>query len=293
MEQNQQFKDWIFRYQTIYRLRRTKKQKQRFISALVTDIIDMRKDIQVIEYKQNRKYVSSNVYVGNIETAEKIVCTYFDTPTRSFEKYDLFDRKKQRRSVINFILISSGLMLFGGLLLTLIYMGVSKNPFELTSPYTFIVILFYGSYFYLFSQVTKGLARRNNLIRNTSSVLALLTLIKQVNNKNIAFAFLDEGCVGELGLDVLKSACKASAKIYSLDSIGTDTDLHFIGEDINKDELKHFIFHSPQKNDQINHIFGARVCKSKQSYQYYLEKADLNKKTLKTENLLKVVEFFK
>lgn len=293
MEQNQQFKDWLFRYQTIYRLRRTKKQKQRFISALVTDLIDMRQDVQVIEYKQNRKYVSSNVYVGNIETADKVVCTYYDTPPISIGEYDLFDRKKQRRAVTNFILISSGLMLFAGVLLTLIYMGVSKNPFEFTSLNTLIVILFYGSYFYLFSQVTKGLSHRNNLIRNTSSVLVLLTLINQVKNKKIAFAFLDEGCVGELGVNVLKSTCQASAKIYSLDSMGANTDLHFMGDDNNQDALNHFITHSPQKNDPINYIFGARVCKSNHSYQFYLEKADLNQKFLKIENLLKVVEFFK
>ena len=37
MKKNEMFRDWEFRYRYIYRKRRTKKSKQRFLSALVSD----------------------------------------------------------------------------------------------------------------------------------------------------------------------------------------------------------------------------------------------------------------
>lgn len=55
MEQTEGFKDWLFRYQYVYRLRRTEKSKKRFLAALVTDIAKMRKVVRVIEYDQKKK----------------------------------------------------------------------------------------------------------------------------------------------------------------------------------------------------------------------------------------------
>ncbi len=50
MKKNELFRDWEFRYRYIYRKRRTKKSKQRFLSALVSDIYSMRTDVTVIAY---------------------------------------------------------------------------------------------------------------------------------------------------------------------------------------------------------------------------------------------------
>ena len=47
MEQSEVFKDWLFRYQYVYRLRRTEKSKKRFLAALVTDIAKIREDVRV------------------------------------------------------------------------------------------------------------------------------------------------------------------------------------------------------------------------------------------------------
>lgn len=73
MEQTEGFKDWLFRYQYVYRLRRTEKSKKRFLAALVTDIAKMRKDVRVIEYDQKKNYAARNVYVGNIKQADRII----------------------------------------------------------------------------------------------------------------------------------------------------------------------------------------------------------------------------
>lgn len=279
-------KDWTFRYQSIYRLRRTNKQKQRFLSALATDIMKMRADIKVIEYKQNKKYVSSNLYVGDIEQADQIICAYYDTPPRSIGAYELFNRKKQSQSVTAFILLSVVGYLLVGLGLTWFYMGSATRAFDLSGS-TFVAILCYGSYFYLFSKVAKGLSNRQNLVRNTSSVLAVLSLIDQVKRRKTAFAFIDEGCFGDLGLAALKESCGSSAKIYLLDCVGAETALHVMGE-----PLPEKLAEISVQSDSVAHIFGAKVSETTEGNRYYLEKSDLKNQKLNTDNLMTLIKLF-
>lgn len=293
VKQSERLKDWTFRYQYIYRKRRTNKQKQRFLSALAADVAKIRPDIKIIEYKQNKKYISSNLYVGNIETADQIICTYFDTPPKSRRPYYLFDREKQRRGLTISIAVTSLITLLIGVLVTLLYVkNASNRIFDLSSVTTWLAVLFYGIFFYLFSKITKGLSSRKNLIRNTSSILSLLTLIDEVKKQKVAFAFVDEGCFGELGLEVLKDSCKTFAEIYLLDCVGADLDLHFIGSTDNLDRQKQFVFHQ-QPTKQVRYIFGARVLESVQGNQYYLKTSDLNQKKIKVENLVKIIDLFK
>ncbi|MGL4695527.1 hypothetical protein [Enterococcus larvae] len=292
INQNEVFKDRQFRYQHIYRLRRTKKQKQRFLSALVKDIAEVREDIQVIEYQQNKKYVSSNLYVGNIETADRIICTYYDTPPKGFGSYYLFDRAKQRKAVTGFILVSSMLALLAGGLLTMLYMAQSGNTFDLRSISTLFVILCYGGYFYLLSKIAKGLSARKTLIRNTSSVLAMLSLIGEGAGKKTAFAFVDEGCFGEVGLDVLQKSCKPSAKLYFLDSIGAEADLYITGDGETPIKLNETTRLEKQKR-QISYIFSAKTASDDSGTQYYLDQSELNQKQLNSTNMMKIIKLFK
>ncbi|MDQ8232909.1 hypothetical protein Q3C67_09710 [Enterococcus faecium] len=105
MKKNEMFRDWEFRYRYIYRKRRTKKSKQRFLSALVSDIYSMRTDVTVIAY-DTLAYRSKNIYVGDIEKAEKVICTYYDTPVHALGSYFMFDWKDQRKKTIYSILLS-------------------------------------------------------------------------------------------------------------------------------------------------------------------------------------------
>lgn len=42
-------------------------------------------------------YRSKNIYVGDIEKAEKVICTYYDTPVHALGSYFMFDWKDQRK----------------------------------------------------------------------------------------------------------------------------------------------------------------------------------------------------
>ena len=58
MNQTETFRDWLFRYRYVYRSRSTDKSKQRFLKALIADIIPFRKDLQVIEYDLSLIHIS-------------------------------------------------------------------------------------------------------------------------------------------------------------------------------------------------------------------------------------------
>lgn len=293
MQQNENFKDWLFRYQYVYRIRSTEKSKGRFLSALVKDISEIREDIQVIEYNRHRKFVSRNVYVGNIETADKIICTYYDTPPKSYGSYELFNLKEQKKQTIGFILASSIMIVILGIIGTFIYMQYSTNAFNLTSFSTILIILIYGVYFLLLGKITKGLPSRKTLIRNTSSILALLEIISETKDEKTAFAFIDEGSFGGGGLEILSTSHKKKAKIFMLDSIGSDAPLHVLGNDFSKEKMTKLKIDYPLSNQRINHVFSARTLEREKKTVFYLNKSDLKQKTIDIENLTKVVDLFK
>lgn len=265
MEQTEGFKDWLFRYQYVYRLRRTEKSKKRFLTALVTDIAKMREDVRVIEYNQQKKYAARNVYVGNIKQADRVICTFYDTPPESFGSYQLFDRKDQAKKTTRFILAST---------IVAILLGI---------------VAIYAAYFALLGKVTKGLSNRKTLVRNTSSILAMLKMIAENKQKNIAYAFLDEGSYGNKGLDELQDQVKNHCKIYYLDSVGASAPLHLIGESPNSSKINGNVDY--QAADQkVSYLFSAR--KDQEHAGFYLNPADLKEKQLNMENIATVTSLF-
>lgn len=289
MEQTEGFKDWLFRYQYVYRLRRTEKSKKRFLAALVTDIAKMREDVRVIEYNQQKKYAARNVYVGNIKQADRVICTFYDTPPESFGSYQLFDRKDQAKKTTRFILASTIVAILLGIIGTLIYMRLSPNSFQLNSIGTLGIVAIYAAYFALLGKVTKGLSNRKTLVRNTSSILAMLKMIAENKQKNIAYAFLDEGSYGNKGLDELQDQVKKHCKIYYLDSVGASAPLHLIGESPNSSKINGNVDY--QAADQkVSYLFSAR--KDQEHAGFYLNPADLKEKQLNMENIATVTSLF-
>ncbi|WP_319468187.1 hypothetical protein [uncultured Trichococcus sp.] len=293
MQQNEKFKDWLFRYQSFYRVRRTDKSKRRFLSALVADISEMREDVQVIEYNRHEKYASRNVYVGDIEKADQIICTYYDTPIQHFGPYVLFDRKEQEKRTTSFIVASSVLLLLAGIAGTLVYMRYASGAADLISVRTLFIALAYGIYFYLFGKITKGLPSRRTVVRNTSSILTLLAMINETKDEKTAFAFVDEGSFGDSGLEAMRAPKNKKAKIFFLDCVGADAPLHVIGNDVSKAKLSELSIDHQSSDERINYIFSAKTSEKEQKTQFYLDKSDLSRKNLNMENITKVMELFR
>jgi len=282
------FNDRLARYSFMYRSRNSNKEKTRFLKAIVTDISQVRKDISVIEYSNQKKYSARNVYIGNIEKADQIVCTYYDTPPAYLGDYVLFDQKKQEKQTTKAVLGTSLIWFFLGILGTILYMKLVSAPFVLFSVQTVCLALIYGGYFIILSKLSKGAWNRKNLIRNTSSVLCLLQMLTEnQNKKKVAYAFIDEGCYGRRGLDVLISSVKKNAKVYYLDSIGADATLNVMGQQFKEEftDSKKIRYVSPI--DQINYLFCADMNQNK---EFYLDKSKLNKKNINYDHLTQAIE---
>lgn len=289
MEQSEVFKDWLFRYQYVYRLRRTEKSKKRFLAALVTDIAKMREDVQVIEYDQQKKYASRNVYVGNIKQADRVICTFYDTPPESIGSYQLFDRKDQARKTTTFIFASTLIAILLGVIGTLIYMRLSPDSFQLNSLSTLMIMLIYAGYFILLGKITKGLSNRKTLVRNTSSILAMLKMIAENKQKNIAYAFLDEGSYGNKGLEELQRQVNGHCKIYYLDSVGAAAPLHLVGKLPSNKKIGENVEYQ-EADQKVSYLFSAR--KDQTNAAFYLNPADLKKKQLNMDNIVTVTNLF-
>jgi hypothetical protein len=96
---------------------------------------------------------------------------------------------------------------------------------------------------------------------------------RESQSKKVAYAFIDEGCYGERGLDVLMSSIKKNAKVYYLDSIGAEAALNVVDKQLDK--------------NKINYIFCADINKNK---EFYLDKSKLNKKSLNLENFNQTIK---
>ncbi|KPG73863.1 hypothetical protein [Enterococcus sp. RIT-PI-f] len=290
MEKTELFRDWLFRYRYVYRSRSTNKSKQRFLKAIVTDILPFRKDIQVVEYDHTKKTAARNLYVGDLNKAKRIICTYYDTPPQHFGDYRLFDRREQKRKTSQFILSSSLVMILLGLFGTWIYIHFVSESFSLISWQTIIFALIIGFYFLLLNKVSRGEGFQRNLTRNTSSVLALLSLIVDTNQASTAFAFLDEGAYGERGLAVMRDSAGPNAQIYYLDSIGADAQIQAVGQHFNEAQLEHLeINYHSEDSCSINYLFSAEEA---QSQVYVLSKKQLKQNELNMSNMQKVFALF-
>ena len=142
----------------------------------------------------------------------------------------------------------------------------------------------------MLGKITKGSASRKTLIRNTSSVLAMLAMISEAKGEKTAFAFVDEGSFGESGLEAMLMPQNKKAKKFYLDCVGADAPLHVIGNDVSQEKLSALQIDHQLSNERITYIFSAKTSEKEKKTSFYLDKADLDRKTLNMENIAKVME---
>ena len=220
MESNRQMNDWIVRYGFLLKKRNSDKQKDKFIRTFLSDVLNIRDDIIVIEIEgKKRKY--HNIYIGDVSKADKIITTYFDTPIVSFGDYSLTDTEKNKRNSLSRIAFESVVSLCIGLGIFFFLMRVFEGTLLTT-----VLTVFALAFFYVFNGIVKGRASSKTQVRNTSSLVLVLSLLaKYKGNKKVAFAIVDGGCTNEIGLVALKNSVKIQSKIYELDSVGANTTL--------------------------------------------------------------------
>lgn len=269
MDQQELIKDWYIRYHSIFKSRYTNARKSKFLQSLEADIKQFRDDVKLDHFKFYEKNAAEyrNLYVGNIKKAKVVFSTYYDTPSQHIEAYEFFNIEERKRKKTKLILLTSMIYLLIGLAVTwFIAMPVFQN-YE-TFTWQFItMVLGILVYIFFFGKITKGWPNRQNLVQNTSSVLVLLLAISQLRkNRRVAYAFLDAGSLNDGGLDRLKE--ETTAKIYHLDSIGSQQELHLLSN-----------------GDSLYHLISA----SKVDDRYQLSLADLKAYQLNENNMNQVL----
>ncbi|OUK45540.1 hypothetical protein BU183_02130 [Enterococcus faecium] len=138
-------------------------------------------------------------------------------------------------------------------------------------------------------KAARGWPSRQTFIRNTSSILTMLEMIRTIDDPSVAYAFVDEGCYGEKGLDSVRSGMKKEAILFYLDSVGADTPLQFSGNYFsNKEQWLKQVDKLKEKN--VNYIFKA---KKKQAKFFELTKKDLRGKTFNWQNANQIIALFR
>ncbi len=296
MTTENKLQDWYLRYGFILDRRFTGKQKEKFIRSLITDVTSIHMNLKTDQFRLSEKgEENTNIYVGNVEKADQIICTYFDTPSLHLGGYHFFDKSINKRNTLTVNFTLSVIWLILGVLLTMYVAIPIFNTYGLTDIRPIFLIVVFIFYFILLNKFSRGIAKRKNLVRNSSSILSLLDFMD--NNRNgkknkIAYAFLDSGVTNDQGLDRLKEISKG--KILFLDSIGSENGLYLVGatEKVTKEypNSKHI------KKIQWNELEDSRVSyliSAIQEDNFYLEKKETRADNMNTKNIAVVSAYLK
>ena len=204
-------------------------------------------------YDSNLKTKHFNLYVGDVKNAKYIIVSYYDTPSVSYGDYMPFNMHHNQRQTMLRIFTESILAMLIGIFA--IFLLKDKLDFSHPDWITILTSLAIILYFYVFSKITKGRASKNTTIRNTSSILAVLTAMYTISSNKIAYAFVDDGCTNQSRLVLLQR--ETNAKLIYLDSIGASQNLYLIANGVSTCE--DLIIMKSKKLENMVHITSGMI----------------------------------
>lgn len=228
-------KDYIFSYGVVCGTRRSDTQKKRFLRMAKKQFTYNGFQVQVTKSKISFFKIESkniyNMYIGDVKKAKYIFITYYDTPRKAIlPSYQ--EAFHPCLSKANIYIDMSIAVLFLISMLSLAYTALipNLNTYGVVSMWGILCLCIILFSFYLMKHLRGGIANRNNMVRNSSSIITLVAFASQLcdkQKKEIAFVFLDEGTNSEYGLHMLDAYIREqrSTRIY-LDSIGNEGDIH-------------------------------------------------------------------
>lgn len=282
MDLNEINPDIIARYKYILKKRMSDRQKKKFIVSLIKDLSIKRDDIHVIEttHHNSKNAFSRNIYVGDVESAEWIIATYYDTYAAHLGSFTFNNISQQKQKTLLFNLISSLLLMVIGIIFT-VYITVPFIDKAIENSNWLLIgfiVVFYIIISWAIGKVAKGIASRHTWIRNSATVVFLINdILNQSENKRIAYAFVDNGTTNEQGLESLLNSVNKNSKILYLDSIGAKADLT-----VSKDNNISLLKKSTVFSAGINKIYPGQYGK--------LSSKDLHSKEIYSQNFVVVQE---
>jgi len=215
----------LIRYGVFMHRRFYDREKRRFLVALAQEFESYGYETQ-IKMKKHGAFKIRNLYVGNPQSAKTIFTTYYDTPSFSGSStIKILDKTPNKSGVALASAIPLALIMIVGVAF-IQYIGLPNWSENFWSGASMLSILFSLLLFGLLMYFRRGIGVRRNVVRNTSSVLAMIEAARSLDEskrEKIAFAFTDYGCVNHFGekLAELDANDKNQSKNYiMLDSVG-------------------------------------------------------------------------
>lgn len=212
--------DYLNHVNDLFPVRRTKEQKENFRKYALDEAKKLGYDAKVETIKEH-----NNVVIGNPATAKVIFTAHYDTPAAS-----LFPNLMMPRNLILAYLYVFGYPIIISLLSLAVSYGIvklCKLPFETTA--IIFAFLYLGS-FYL---MTRTFTNKHNKNDNTSGVSTILSLMKENNNKDVAYILFDNEEKGLLGSKAYNKEHKnilENKLVINLDCVGYGNNLIFISK---------------------------------------------------------------
>jgi hypothetical protein len=255
------FKDLVLRYCIIFGKRFSSTEKLAFLRVLSKELMQLGYMVDVklakLELATRRYENYYNAYIGDLNKAELIICTYYDTGLNNFNLQKNYAFSPQFSKLSYFISIAPILSLFIVSLILNYFVFVpdirNHGFFSISGISSIIstVILFF---FVL--KFKSGIPNQKNFVCNSSSIITIINLINQLNKKEkkkIAFVLYDGGNSSQYGLKMLESYSKQlkSKKFIFIDSIGNSETLIFLKPQQSNLQVENITFHTGQMETKL------------------------------------------
>lgn len=216
-------KDLIVRYGALFRKRYTKSQKIRFLSGISRDFSDLGFTVKAVKAKR-KTLEGINLYVGNVTQAKTVIVAAYDTPSNAFcvVHYQPFNTRSLQKwklwtGLIPFlVVIALGVVVIRFWASPLWSDGTLSFMDIVAGVVTGLLVIFAGRY-------GSGIPNPNNIVSNTSGVIACLELAEHLGPKgSTAFILTDYGFLNRFGEVMAVNLFPeiAHKQVIILDSVG-------------------------------------------------------------------------
>lgn len=240
-----------------YMVRRTKRQKAAFCTYLTDQLAE--KGYTVQDETQPYLMKNHNLIIGDVKTAEALVCAHYDTPAAMPFANHIWPASRVR-SIGLAVLI--GLIAFwAGWILMFILRGTIPLSLQPLVPVIFLLLvaLILGAFC--------AFPNKNNYNDNTSGVVALLNVLDELGTKRIAYVLFDNeewGMLGSRGFLKAYGEDMQKKLLFNLDCVGEGDHILFM--------LPSSLYQSPQK-DTLEACMAKAANEQKKLYAIDLQQA--------------------
>lgn len=210
---DEELSDLILRYGVILGRRFTRSQKRRFLLAAAHQFELCGLDVSLEESKRPVRTAGSkryfNLYAGNPRKADWLFVTCYDTPAKRFRpgRPRAFETGYGTADALASLAALAALVVAAAVFLWRVVVPAMGDSGVL-SLWGALFLLVCVVVLAVVTRCREGFAERDNLVRNSSSLVVLFDLASElcaagVPKGRVAFALVDEGCRSQRGLDML------------------------------------------------------------------------------------------